>query len=393
MTTAQATLAAENIALSGSVAAQRSHSQAKNDTQRVFQGPQRVVSLTPLLASDGKPGLYLCNYAQGGFAIIAADRHMQPILALSEHGALPTTDLQGTRAVPEGLASWLETTRQLAVALRQNSGAKNTAPGAPLAWAMLVDRPGDLSKTFFTVASPANPAYRLAPDPPAGPPVDPPTVQVGPLLKTTWGQGRGYNDNTLPSSSIDYNYHCPTGCVATAMAQVMNYWRYPSAAFDWANMPNTYGSPAIATLMRDCGDDVHTTYKEGASSADDDYIDDKLKGKYHYRSAEYISNQDPGLYQTVVSNLNSRMPVILGGASAVNWFGYQTADAEAHCWVCDGYIQSYYNGSGYLQYGMNWGWDGYYNGWFSYSDWKVTNYRGQVHNFNYVKTYTLNIHP
>lgn len=388
VTAAQATTAAENIALSAGVAAQRRRSQQAGDTQRVFQGQQRVLNLTPLPAADGQPGLYLCNYAQGGFAIIAADRHMQPILAFAERGALPTSTLEGTRAVPEGLASWLETTRQVAAALRQNPSEKNTAPGATAAWTALVDKPGDLAKTFFTVSGPA---YRVPAD--DTPPADPPPVQVGPLMQTTWNQGTNYNDYTPASNNSGYNYHCPTGCVATAMAQVMRYWRYPTY-YDWANMPASYGTPTTARLMADLGyGPLHMEYKPSSSSADDDYIDDGLKRNYGYRSAEYISSQDPGLYQTVVNNLNSSQPVILGGASAVNWFGYQTADAEAHCWVCDGYIQSYYQGNGYLQYYMNWSWGGSYNGWFSYNNWKVVWSDGTGHEFNYVKTYTLNIHP
>ncbi len=391
VTAAQATLAAENIALSSSVAAQRRRSQLQSDTQRVFQGVQRVLNLTPVPAADGKPGVYFCNYAQGGFAIIAADRHMQPVLAFAEHGALPTTDLQGTRAVSEGLATWLETTRQVAAALRQNPSDKNTAPGAAAAWTALVDKPGDLAKTFFTIGGSA---YRAPVD---GPPTDPPPVQVGPLMQTTWGQGCRYNDYVTASSEGNYCYRCPTGCVATAQAQVMYYWKYP-ASFNWAAMVPDDGTPATAQLMADVGGNLHMDYNpanssKGGSGADPDYIDDALKNNYGYSSAQYDSSQDPGLYQTVVSNLNNRMPVILSGCSATNWFGYPAYDSEGHCWVCDGYIQSYISGNGYLQFYMNWGWNGSSNGWFAYSDWKVTDTGGKVRNYNYAKTYTLNIHP
>ncbi|AMR27948.1 hypothetical protein A0257_13180 [Hymenobacter psoromatis] len=255
-----------------------------------------MLNLTPVPAADGKPGLYLCNYAQGGFAIIAADRHMQPVLAFAERGALPTTSLEGTRAVPEGLASWLETTRQIAAALRQNPSEKNTAPGATAAWAALVDKPGDIAATFFTLSGPA---YRVPAD--NTPPADPPPVQVGPLMQTTWGQGCGYNDYVTSSNEGgDYCYHCPTGCVATAQAQVMYYWKYP-AYFDWANMALSYGTPATAHLMDDLGGKLHmdynpTTSPKGGSGADTDYIDDALKGNYGYSSAEYNSSEDPGLY-------------------------------------------------------------------------------------------------
>lgn len=49
------------------------------------------------------------------------------------------------------------------------------------------------------------------------------TVVVDPLIKTMWGQGKPYNNLT---PTID-GQHCVTGCVATAIAQVLNYWRWP----------------------------------------------------------------------------------------------------------------------------------------------------------------------
>lgn len=397
VTAAQATTVAENIALSPGVLAQLRHNQQTGDTQRVFQGRQRVLSLTALPATDGQPAAYFCNYAQGGFAIIAADQHMVPVLAFAERGTLPTSNLKGTRAIPEGLASWLETTRQLATALRQSTSEKNVAAGAAQSWATLL---GADSQSFTTTGPTVTSATSPTPNRPLPedpPPTDPDPVQVGPLMQITWGQGCGYNDYVTSSNESSYCYHCPTGCVATAQAQVMYYWRYP-AYFNWAAMAPSYGTPATAHLMDDLGGKLHMDYNpsnspKGGSSTDDDYIDDALKGNYGYSSAEYNSSQDPGLYGTVISNLNNRMPVILGGASAANWFGYQTADARAHCWVCEGYLQSYYQGNSYLQYYMNWGWSGQSNGWFAYNDWQVTDSYGQVHNYNYVKTFTVNIHP
>ncbi len=323
---------------------------------------------------------------------------MLPVLAFAEHGALPTTSLQGSRTVSESLASWLETTRQLITALRQNPSKTNTARGAAITWATLLAKSttqsSNADSSAATNSAGPTPNRPLPEDPP---PTDPAPVQVGPLLQTTWGQGCNYNAYVTASNESGYCYHCPTGCVATAQAQVMYYWHYPSY-FNWAGMAPSYGTDATAHLMDDLGGKLHMDYNpagsaKGGSGADPDYIDDALKGNYAYRSAEYISNQDPGLFQTVISNLNAAEPVILGGFSAANWFGYPAYDANGHCWVCDGYIQSYYQGNGYLQYHMNWGWDGQSNGWFAYNNWQVTDYAGQVHNYNYVKTYTLNIHP
>ncbi len=381
VTLAQATTVAENIALSAGVVAQRQHNQTTGDTQSVFRGKQRLLTITAVAAAAGKPALYLCNYARGGFAIVAADRHMQPVLAFAERGALPTTDLRNRKVVADGLITWLENTKLIAAALRQNPSKENTAAGATDSWSAM--------------EAPICPDYgdgTTCDDQPTYT-----STQVGPLMQTTWGQGCGYNDYVTGSNESGYCYHCPTGCVATAQAQVMYYWHYP-ASFDWASMAVDHGTPAAAHLMDDLGGKLHMDYNpanssKGGSGADPDYIDDALKGNYGYRSAEYNSSQDPGLYQTVISNLNNRMPVILGGFSAANWFGYPAYDSEGHCWVCDGYIESYSQGNGYLQYHMNWGWEGYGNGWFAYDNWQVRDSGGKLDNFNYAKTYTLNIHP
>jgi hypothetical protein len=378
VTDAQARRAAENIYASTEVLAQRRHKQQTGDTQRVFRGRQRILTFTAVPASDGKPGLYFCNYAQGGFAIIAADRHMRPLLAFAEHGSLPTDTkrLRNPLLMPEGMISWLETTKSIAVAMRQNPSEDNTVPGATQAWT--------------TMEEPICPDLGDG-EPPSCPEPTWTSTQRGPLLQTNWGQGCGYNDLTPVSSRSDYCYRRPTGCVATAMAQIMKYWRYP-ASFTWANMPNNQGSPATAELMWSCGVAVGTKYREDGSSADDDYIDDKLKGQYGYSSARYISNEDPGLYQDIVNNLNYGWPVVLGGYAGAGMFGWYGTGA-AHCWVADGYIQSNYNGNGYLSYHMNWGWSGQYDCWCAYNNWKYTDLAGNVHSYNYVKSVTLNIHP
>jgi hypothetical protein len=55
-------------------------------------------------------------------------------------------------------------------------------------------------------------------------------TKIGPLLKTTWDQTAPYN-NMCPVASNGgmegYGGRCPTGCVATAMAQILNYWQWP----------------------------------------------------------------------------------------------------------------------------------------------------------------------
>ena len=114
---------------------------------------------------------------------------------------------------------------------------------------------------------------------------------VTPMLTTTWGQGSPYN---AQCPKVGY-YRAYTGCVATAMAQVMYYHRYPvnecidipaytskgginlpalpATEFDWDNMLpsysydyNTVQSNAVAQLMRYCGQAIEMNYGTSIST-------------------------------------------------------------------------------------------------------------------------------
>lgn len=306
---AQARTVAENIYASPLVLAQRHHNQQTGDTQRVFRGRQRILTFTAVPAADGQPGFYLCNYVHGGFSIIAADRHMQPLLAFAEHGALPTTNLQSIHVVPDGLLTWLENTKSLVAALRQNSSEKNVAAGAEQNWATM-EAPicPDLGDGQPSTCDDQQPTYS--------------STQVGPLVQSTWGQGTPYNGKCYFNGVV-----CQTGCVATSMAQIMRYWQYPSY-YQWNAMPLTIAGatyPEMAQLMRDAGESVNMNYGANSSGAATYKIPGALKN-FGYNSASYYgypngsggNNVGTALwsdasYQDVLNNFNARMPVIFGG--------------------------------------------------------------------------------
>ena len=206
--------------------------------------------------------------------------------------------------------------------------------------------------------------------------VDTYTTSVSPLLKNiTWNQTKPYN-NSCPN---DY----PTGCVATAMGQVMYYYRYPyhgigsktyqwngqqltanfgSTTYQWDKMQDklTNNSPAsaqsaVATLLYHAGVSVSMNYgpaSTGGSGASPSYIAPALVKFFGYdrgcnlRSREYFSKSD--WEATVRNELDNGRPILYGGF---------TVSASGHSFVCDGYNQQGY-------YHMNWGWDGLNNGYF-----------------------------
>lgn len=105
-------------------------------------------------------------------------------------------------------------------------------------------------------------------------------------MQTTWGQGCGYN---LELETLNCTLPCGkayTGCVATAMAQIMRYHQHPTS-FSWNSMTNNSGNFPIALLMKDIGKNVGMDYKcDGSSSADtENVVANVFKSKYGYSSA------------------------------------------------------------------------------------------------------------
>lgn len=311
---------------------------------------------------------YVFNYEGGGFSIISADKSISPILAYSETGYFDLNEL------PSGFAYWLDLS---AFNIKENR-KQNANPSTVLAqeWNQLLQPSGELISS--------NLALKSAPiDPPPGTTV----YTVGPLLQTSWGQGCGYNTFCPVKNGSDPSncQHAPTGCVPTAMAQVMAYWKYPSN-YNWNAMPLSSGNDEIAHLMADIGDAVGTVYDVNQSGTDPAHIVGGFKNStFHYSSATHSTSYN---YNTVKNNLDmyNKWPVILGGNSTVpNHSGY-------HCWVCDGY-KSYVleTGISYLYFHMNWGKDGNYNDvwYYSNNNWPLPNGENFCNNVEMI----YNIHP
>lgn len=196
---------------------------------------------------------------------------------------------------------------------------------------------------------------------------------VSPLISTKWGQSTS-NDNY---DCHAYNYyitetdndcscsdkHCPTGCVATAMAQIMNYWKHPvyhpwygPNQFDWCNMPNSLISyntnyekerNAVAWLMRQCGLKVNMNYCIDGECASGAYISDAkdaFEDYFQYSSdADFQKkfwHNDNTWIGRIKNNLNHEWPILYAGGN--------------HAFVCDGYRSD-------NTFHFNWGWNGNWN--------------------------------
>lgn len=197
---------------------------------------------------------------------------------------------------------------------------------------------------------------------------------IAPLLTTTWNQDSPYNDMC---PEIPNGQRCVTGCIATALAQVLNYHKWPerveglpayttgsyridvpalpAISFKWDKMLDSYSasSPqdtkvAVAELLRYCGQASHMDYGPSSGS---NYQVDMFKNYLQYDDATRgVSRKDytaEAWDNLIYGELQARRPVLYAGSN----------NGGGHAWVVDGY-----DGNGLFH--VNWGWGGYCNGYF-----------------------------
>ena len=315
---------------------------------------QRVAE--SLLASKmgQTPNIQLVDYANRGsfsnfyvfgnehcFVIVSADDRVSPILGYS------TEDGFGQTAMPENVFYWLKAYDDeiSAVVSHQMEATEEIVSE----WSNLMNGNGLEPKS---------------------------RTSVSPLILTKWDQVAPFN-NLCPTDAN--NVHAVTGCVATAMAQLMNYWEHPTkgtgshsynctgygqqtvnfgnTTYDWDHMKNSYASnntnteiTAVATLMYHCGVSVNMAYSANASAANSYDVPNALKTYFGYSTATQCLSQSSYSSQWITmlkTELNNARPVYYCGQSG----------SVGHAFICDGYNEN-------NQFHFNWGWsgscDGYY---------------------------------
>lgn len=326
---------------------------------------KEIESILDVPDSSNVPAYYIINYKEGGFVILAGDRRSEPVLAFSE---INRFDWQA-ELFPSGLVGWLFEAKGNIERIRRRNEA--VRPEIRRLWDNLTQSETDATTSKIE---------------PEDPDCTPYLTQKGPLLQTVWHQGCGYNQLT-PAMSCGPCDNAFTGCVATAMAQVMKYHRHPTNYF-WSDMPNTYGTLSTAGLMRDIGNAVGMDYGCEGSEADTRNAELAFKYFFNYSTATYADYN----YQTVKNEISNNRPVILRGGRNTGWwiFGQYS---DGHAWVCDGSLE-YVDpcGATILKFNMNWGWgnnsDSDYNGWYSFN-----NFNPGTHTFNYKTGMVYNIKP
>lgn len=219
---------------------------------------------------------------------------------------------------------------------------------------------------------------RLLTDDPAGLQVFKDEKDIEPMLKTTWGQGIYYNE-MCPADPGGPGGHCVTGCVATALGQLVNYFRWPITGLG----SYSYSWPPYGTLSADFGNTTYRWNEMGiyllnsnlpvaeiishlGISVDMEYSANSSgmtnhKGAYTLRTyfkyspeTQYVFRDSTNLDwdSLLVTHLDKHIPMYYAGWSNP-WI-------SGHAFICDGY-------QGDHHYHFNWGWDGAYDGYF-YTD-------------------------
>ena len=305
----------------------------------------------------------------GGFVIVSGDDAVTPVLGYSDNGSYDENNL------PPNFAYWMDyLQQQIAYAQTQNLPQS------------------DAVKAEWDAYSNDAVPYATA------------TIVVDYLIKTEWDQGFPYSNLCPLIGSV----RTVTGCVATAMAQVMRYHKHPvrgsgqsvpyttpsgiyipsvnfEVNYDWANMPNVYyfsatqpQQDAVATLMYHCGVSVKMSYNtaaNGGSGAANNAAMTAWTTHFGYdksiRFRERKYYDDTSWENMLKTQLDAGLPVFYTG----------NGPEGGHAFICDGYDDG-------GKFHFNWGWNSWYDGWFV-----TTALNPGGYTFNESQTAIVNIKP
>ena len=296
-------------------------------------------------ASSDANAYYAFNVKGGGFVIIAGEDRAPQVLGYSDKGYLDFNKL------PYGLQGLLNGYKQEIEFLQKYEG-------------------NDLVPVHQTLNASSG---------------------VDPLIKTTWGQEDPY-DWQCPKKNGEY---CVVGCIATAMAQVMYYWKFPegSAAmsrfyssgygyvdalpattfnyrlmlnsychWDWDNsqlIQDTYTdeqAQEVAKLGRYCGQAAKMQYSPDGSGARTADQLSAMKSFGFRSSAQHIQKSGWLSDNYTTAQWEAKMRTELDAGRPILYSADDPSEG-GHAFICDGY-----NADGMFHFNL--GWYGTCDGWY-----------------------------
>ena len=299
--------------------------------QRVPGFSGQVGSVDAVSASGSKC-YYIVNFTPRGWALIAADDAVNPILGYSSTGTFRKA------SQPDNLRGWLGNyADEIQRVIQRKDATRHKGWELPSI------------------------ATRAA------------VGEIAPLIKVNWNQGSPYN-KYCPK---DAGGQSVVGCVAVAMAQAVSAMKYPSRptgefsytspkygslyinydqepTYNWNDIiSGANGKDDVARLLYQCGVAVRMDYGVDGSGTQCSYIATALQRNFSYPTSVKFysrSSYSGNWKQLIVNELQSGRPVCYSGQDIKKGYG--------HCFNLDGY-------DGNNMFHVNWGWGGANNGFFT----------------------------
>ena len=315
------------------------------------------------ISKNGKPVYYIINLSPEGFVIVAGNDAATPVLGYS------TENNYSANNQPENFALWMDGYAEMVSYLNE----KNSLPAEniKLQWQQYLD-PLSTNRAASSTT-------------------------VGPLLFSMWNQGAPYN-YLCPADQTGPGGHVYAGCVATAMSQILYYWRYPqhgtgshgytwnpygylyadfgNTTYKWEEMVNSINSQnfEMAQLQLQLGISADMMYSGSGSGAYSEDAAAALRNYFGYdQSLEIVYRTD---YSYEAWKTLLRLQIDL--KQPMYYHGYGSG---GHAFNVDGYQDTLY-------FHFNWGWGGSYNGFYH-----LNNLNPGGSNFNNDQAAIINFFP
>lgn len=336
-----------------SIASEYLNSVRKQVAEPVLSVSQNEVKSIKAYGLVDEPAFYVFNASDGrGFVVVSGDDDFPSIIGYSNDGFFPSNG-----HMPDALSDFLSFYSQYVADVRSG-----------IAEPPVTNLDRSLSRASVPV--------------------------VAPLCTSKWSQGEPYNMYVPKIGSTT----CPVGCVATAMSQLMYFWKYPDrgkgqisytvpgygipisedlsrSVYDWKNMSDAVSNTsseaakdAVARLCYDAGVSVSMQYAPSASGAYDVNAMAAMANNFGYSKSMRMVYRECyaklNEWQEVIkSELDEGRPIYFSAVSPAGG----GIDAGGHAFIVDGYDTDDFAH-------VNWGWGGLYDGYYSISRMNPGNY-------------------
>ncbi|WP_348702480.1 C10 family peptidase [Tenacibaculum sp. 190524A02b] len=317
---------------------------------------EKDVTISSLNDANEDPYFYIVN-EQGknkeSFVIVSGDKRLEPVLAYGNE----IFDLEDA---PEELKFWMKGYTNKIDYLRQEE--KDIKEVSLKKFDAKVERVGAKSSLQQRKEN----------------------EHVSQLIETSWGQRCVYNSFSPKKEDIDCedtNFPCGrayTGCVATCLSQVVNYYEAMDG-YNYSILKNNYVDSDLGTasgnevgkLMKEIGDIMKMKYTcTGSLSYTGSILKSEVRESLGFDEQLKYKRLNSMNLDDVYAELKAKHPIIISGKD------YNNGRRAGHLWVLDGFTRYYgaKEGDDTVYFHFNLGWNGRSNGWYLYNDFNLGSY-------------------